>query len=227
MSTRSTQVARTSGARRQSGFSLIEVIVVIAIMAVIAGIAIPMVDMGLERERGNATLNEMDGLKDALLAYFEDHLAFPAALADLTAGGYIAARFQDSDVWTDAWGGDYVYSVSGTDATLTSYAADRTATAPNYVLTLSGVTFLRSHTVADMETIHRGLAGYEARRVPESLAALPTTWWDVNAPATSAMGMLIASGQLENSIRFATDAWGDGYAFAGSPADRVTSTHLP
>ncbi|MBK8229853.1 MAG: prepilin-type N-terminal cleavage/methylation domain-containing protein [Candidatus Eisenbacteria bacterium] len=225
---RSTPDGHTS--RRRSGapgFSLIEMIVVIAVMAIVASIAIPMVDMGLSRERSAATMAEMNGLRDALLAYHEDHLAFPDSLSTLVGGGYIAARFQDSDVWTDAWGGDYEYAPSGVTASLRSLAADRTDADPNLDLTVSGTPTLRLRTVADLETIHRALAGYESRRLAETLPPLPALWWDAANPGNSAMGLLITYGQLENSTRFATDAWGDAYAYTGTPGDRVTSSNVP
>lgn len=212
--------------RPRGGFSLIEVIVVVAVMAVVAAVAVPMVDVLQRRERGDATLSEMQGLQKGLEAYFEEQLAFPPALSDLATGGYIAGGFSASDPVQDAWGTNYVYTPAATTASLRSYGPDLSNAAPNYDLAIDGTRFLRARTMGDLSTLENALRNYEARRVPDALPPLPATWYNPGSPGTSALGVLIARGYVANDLRYASDAWGSGYSYLGTPSTTLASAHV-
>ena len=78
----------------------------------------------------------------------------------------------------------------------------------------------------DMKTIHVALRNYESQRISVGLADLPSTWYSTGGGST-ALALLIGEGYLPNQLRYAVDAWGTAYVYTGSPADQVTSTHLP
>jgi prepilin-type N-terminal cleavage/methylation domain-containing protein len=211
---------------RPEGFSLIEVIVVVAVIAILASVAIPVVDLVQSRARGEATLQGMETLRDALDSYFIDHLAFPATLADLETGGYVAGGFAPGAAFRDAWGTDYVYEPGATTVVVRSLGPDQTETAPNLQLTVDGTRHLQARTRVDLETIHLGLHNYESRRMSDSLQALPAVWFDAADPVNCAFGLLVQKGYLLNSARYTKDSWGSPYVYRGSPADYVKSPHL-
>ncbi|MBD3334810.1 MAG: prepilin-type N-terminal cleavage/methylation domain-containing protein [Candidatus Eisenbacteria bacterium] len=227
--TRKRSVLKANGLHRAGapeGFSLIEVIVVIAVMAVIASVAIPLSGVLMNRERGDSTVDEMTHLQDALTAYFEDHLQFPEDLQTLEDGAYVASAFSDGDAFTDAWGNAYIYEPETETATVTSLGEDQIDSDKNLTLTVTATPILRERTWDDMQTIHVALRGYEAERTTGgALPVLPAVWYDEN-PGSCAMGLLVEYGYLANQSRYVADAWGDPYIYEGSPADYVRSANL-
>ena len=57
---------------KQRGFSLVELIVVLAVMAVLAGISVPVVVHQVGKAKKNATIREMAGLAKSLRAHAAD-----------------------------------------------------------------------------------------------------------------------------------------------------------
>ena len=58
--------------KRQSGFTLMEIMVVIIVIAVLASVAGPMIGSITDQGRASATKSKMSSLKSALLAYQSD-----------------------------------------------------------------------------------------------------------------------------------------------------------
>ncbi len=123
------------------GFSLIEVVIVIAILSILAGMMAPLSVHLVDRENTETTLKEMSEIKDGLLHYYEDinpH-AFPAALRDLITAptgptGWNGPYFSGTvdQVQKDAWGTDYIYLQSGNYALLISGGNDKTVDTNSY-----------------------------------------------------------------------------------------------
>ncbi len=108
---------------RQTGFSLIEVIVVLAVLVVVIALVVPSAVQRLTAARRTGTLNEMENLKvgmmgDASLkikgvrsdfAYLGDMGNLPATLDDLvTQGAQPAYDFDSSKQVGAGWKGPYV-----------------------------------------------------------------------------------------------------------------------
>lgn len=214
------------GAARNAGFTLLEVILVVAILAMVAAVAVPTVDLLQNRQRSDVTVEKMSKLKIALEDFYQDRLQFPAKLGTLEEEGYIASDFGTGDAFLDGWGNGLSYQMGATTASLTSLGVDQIDSKQNIVLTVDGTRFLLSRTRDDMTTIHTALRNYEAQRVSDELPDLPKKWWQSKKPQKSAMGLLIKHGYLANSTRYVADAWGDTYEYDGSPADYVTSKNV-
>ena len=208
------------------GFTLIEVIVAVAVVAILASIALPMATAIEDRARVDATRSELAGLSEALRSYFEDNGAFPADLADLAADGFLAGGFDDAEIERDAWRNDYDYTPAALTATLISAGVDRTlATTDDLTITVEATPYARETTRDEIRTIRTALRNYETLRIPNTLADLPAHW-DSSGGTAGAFQELVNENLLPNDTRYLTDSWGSGYSYSGTPADFVTSPNL-
>jgi len=100
------------------GFTLVELLIVIIILSVLSGIAIPVYLNFSNRAKESAAKTEMSNIANALGLYKADNEDYPSDFNDDILIGYL----KDYKT-TDVWGNSYVY-VSGSDHqtyTLTSY----------------------------------------------------------------------------------------------------------
>lgn len=122
-------------ANRRGGFTLVEIIVAVAIVAIMAAAITPLAYRELTRAREEATLRELAALQQGLLEFYEDTGRFPsegeglgALLTDPGAGGWQGPYVGGDrgtplvETTTDAWGGAYVYDLS--PSTVPAGAAD-------------------------------------------------------------------------------------------------------
>lgn len=141
-----------SGARStvpgRDGFTLIEIVIAVAIVAIMAGTIAPMVYRNMERAREEATLKELTTLRDGMLEFYDDTGRFPTELEGLTAlvsdpgvsgwaGPYVGSSEGDPTVavTTDEWGSTYQYDLDPTtnpagvaQAVVVSAGSDRALT---------------------------------------------------------------------------------------------------
>ncbi len=124
-----------------AGFSLIEIVIVIAVLSVLAGMMVPMSVHLVDQKNVETTQKEMTEIKDGLLHYYEDVSpnAFPSSLADLVTApsgvtGWNGPYFSGtaSEVQTDAWGSNYIYQKSGNYAIVVSGGNDKSVDAGSY-----------------------------------------------------------------------------------------------
>jgi len=117
------------------GFTLIEVVVAVAIVAIMAAAITPLAYREITRAREEATLDELAALRNGLLEFYEDTGRFPseaeglgALLTDPGANGWQGPYVGGGnglplvEATTDAWGDPYLYDLRPT--TVPAGAAD-------------------------------------------------------------------------------------------------------
>jgi len=73
------------GPQNRKGFTLIEIVISIAIVAIMAGAIAPLAFKELVRSREEATQKELDNLNTALVHFYEDTGRFPLENEGLAA----------------------------------------------------------------------------------------------------------------------------------------------
>ncbi len=122
--------------RNQRGFTLIEVMVVVVILGILAGVVVPkLLDRPEEARRTKAEL-QIKGIEDALALYKLDNGLFPSteqglqALVEKPQSGRIPIKYREGGymkkIPSDPWSGAYIYLSPGLngDYDLLSYGAD-------------------------------------------------------------------------------------------------------
>ena len=103
--------------KKQSGFTLIELMIVVAIIAILAAIALPAYQDYLIRSQVSEGSTLASGAKTAVAEYYSNRGAFPStnASAGLASSASIAGKYV-SDVDVGATAGTIEATFSGADA---------------------------------------------------------------------------------------------------------------
>jgi len=86
---------QSSSRRRQRAFTLIELIVVMAIVALLASIAAPRYFTSLHKSKETALLQSLTTMRDAIDQYAADKGRYPESLQELAAARYIRGIPED------------------------------------------------------------------------------------------------------------------------------------
>ena len=125
--------------KRKSGFTLIEIMVVVVIIGMLAALVSVRVFDVLEKGKRKASIAQMQNFATALAAYRLDNSKYPTTEQGLDAlikqptmepiprnyprNGYMGAK----EIPLDPWGNPFVYfspGLNGEDFTIMSYGAD-------------------------------------------------------------------------------------------------------
>lgn len=105
----------------ERGFTLLEVIIVLGVMGIVLGTAVPLAGAVLQADRRQEAASELSEIASALDAYWFDKAAFPATL---TASDFLGVHLQpgaQNTVVLDAFANqEYAFSVSNGVATVYS-----------------------------------------------------------------------------------------------------------
>lgn len=109
--------------RKDTGISLLEIMVALAIIALIVGLAAPRVMGSFGRAKTQAAEVQMHNLKGALQLYYIDVGQYPSEAEGLSAlmeapdgvADWQGPYLDDADDATDPWGREFVYRFPGQD----------------------------------------------------------------------------------------------------------------
>ncbi|MDP8216974.1 MAG: type II secretion system protein GspG [Candidatus Kaelpia imicola] len=129
-----TRVNRKGDDMRREGFTLLEIIVVIIIVGIFAGVLTPLGNIAIRRTKIRSTEEKMEILDKALASYYESNAGFPADsgldpndLTTLETAGYISESEYSDDYAYDAWrvAFQYTYNAGQVSVTIRSFGPDR------------------------------------------------------------------------------------------------------
>ena len=117
-----------AASQHQTGFTLIELMIVVAIIAILAAIAIPAYQDYTKRARVGDALNLVAGVKSSIWDYYSSKGFFPANNTDAGIAG--ASDYETESITTISITGDT------NNATITITFTGQVADAPNNIMTL-------------------------------------------------------------------------------------------
>jgi general secretion pathway protein G len=111
---------RTSAARLRNAFTLVELLLVLTILAILAGIVLPRMTGSTERARTTAAMTQVSTLGTALGAYEVDNGSYPRGREGLQAlmvkprdAQNWHGPYMEKDIPLDPWNHPYVYECPG------------------------------------------------------------------------------------------------------------------
>ena len=108
-----------------AGFSLIELLVTLVVLAIITTITIGVVLGAHEKAKQGATVADMRGIATAIESYAVDNTRPPATVADFTVMEQLLEPYHTSTVPVrDHWGHLYSYEAENGDYTIVSFGKD-------------------------------------------------------------------------------------------------------
>lgn len=220
--------------KAERGFTLVEILIALAIMAMLAGAAIPVASKALSSSARKATREELVQIGAAAQEYFRDTNRTPKELADLERGSevvgwdgpYLASTRQDplatdSAFTTDAWSRAYRVRLVGDLLTITSSGPDASfETNDDVKIQVDFTPIRREETTEELKAINQAIWLYNGLNGAEK--PLSPTW-------KPALAMLVEAGFLPKSDAYDSDAWGNAYVGdpdGKSPLAKVTSISM-
>lgn len=112
------RAAATDGGARERGFTLLELLIVMVIIATLAAIAVPMYLRNVQAAKEAVLREDLRVLRTAISSYTVDKEKAPQSLDDLVSGGYLKAVPKDPITGrTDTWQTSQTDTLSSIDQT--------------------------------------------------------------------------------------------------------------
>ncbi len=222
--------------RAVRAFTLLEVVVVVAILALISGIVVPVAGVMIRQANTEETVDRLETVGRAIERFFEDTWTFPDALTDLAedpgldgwAGpyltmGYVADETGLADLEVDGFGTPFRLERLDDDRLLVrSFGADRANGGGDDLERVVNVAPIRRRrTLERIAVFDAAILAYNRNRGDQQPALPP----DVAA----AHELLAQYGYLPGDAELRIDGWGDELVPdppGSNPLVGVTSVHL-
>ena len=108
----------------KKGFTYLEILLVIAVLALLTALALPAFDALNTKSKIEATREELLNLRKAILTYYRNNGNYPSSLDDLR-DTYISRGFHSDDFKMDAWNNYYVYEPNASPPKIYSYGENQ------------------------------------------------------------------------------------------------------
>jgi len=242
-------MARTIPPAGRRGFSLIGVIVVLAVIGLLAGLAIPLATPTTQRRQIDETREEMRLLVASIPNYFWDCRRLPASFSALESnvgsisgwmGPYANAMVSsrpavnvslDQDAWNQAYvvtdtatGVAWTSSSTTNSITITSRGPDKTLGTSDDLAYVCDVMFMRrKETTDEIRILNVAITKYNATY----LATAPLTGDFDSILSALYNANLLPRPPTGHTDTLRTDGWGNVYVASpggGAPATAVVST---
>lgn len=123
------KTSKHSATKRKRGFTLIEMLIVMAIIGLIAALVGPSIIGGFGRGQRATAAAQISNIEQALDTYRIDVGRYPESLEglvenDIGRDSWTGPYLRDDSVPLDPWGNEYHYERDGNDFILLSYGAD-------------------------------------------------------------------------------------------------------
>ena len=114
------------------GFSLIELLIVVAIIGLVSAIAVPNLLNAIQRGRQARTVGDVRTMSNALGMYLQDYMRYPIASSWVNFGSIRShlLLYKGNLNELDGWKKQYMYISDGNDYTLVSYGMNGVADLP-------------------------------------------------------------------------------------------------
>lgn len=222
------------GPFHRRAFTLIEIVIAVAILAILAGAAVPMASKFFNARARADTRAELDEIADAALEYFRDTGSLPSSVQVLVtdsttgwAGPYLSVSTTEpwsgtSDVQVDAWARAYVFQAQGTSLLELRSPGEggQLGDEDDIVFTVDVTPIRREETLAQLDTLNRAIGLYNAQYLPDD--PLSTKYGTL-------LARLVTSGFLPDAGPYQVDGWGSAFTpdpAGKSPVVAVTSVNL-
>ncbi len=216
---------------KQNGFTLIEMVIVVAIMTLLIGIAAPSLSGLMNSEKDSAAESELEALAQATLTFTEDTKKRPRnldSLYDSNVPGFGGPYIDDLIGGRDVNGQGYRYdpwkkkyrmkTVGRTKIIFTSAGQDgRFGTADDISREVDVRPVLRRISLENLAILNLAVSSYNQT----NLKTAP-----LSQSVSTAQSTLVNGGYLPRGVDFSKDAFGDRYVSSGSPVVQFSSRNF-
>jgi len=112
--------------RNEAGFTLIELMVVIVILGILAGLVVPRIMDRPEQARKQKAEVQIESLETACKLFKLDTGSYPSSLDALVSGGRTGGYLEKGKVPLDPWGQSFSYSSGGEEIEIWTTSKDGT-----------------------------------------------------------------------------------------------------